>query len=1009
MLPVKVTAESNPRGGRIDLSWTNPPESVFKGVKIVRREVTYPDAAAIVKDAGIFNEELRAGEAATYADEQLKSETIYYYAVAAYDTSDPPNYFPVFVSTMSTTDYGAAAQLFENLPSLYRRADTLAPPDIARVAPEDRARGQLRRLLDMFGMEFDLVRSYAAGMRNFHDVDRIDGQLLPLLAQWIGWQTDYSLPFVNQRNEIKFAPHFYRTNGIAANLRAMINRLTTWDAQVKEFVHNILLTNNAERLTLWQKHRHDDKWETEQLVSSHVAYDGRPCVIQDDEQRQWLFYHAREDAPASNDTGGTSASGGEVSHVWFKQCSFGEWLPARRITLQGGINKYPSVVRRSGDGSFLVFYSRIEQGADTRALAQIKLSLLSAGQPAQPARIFGTKREPFALASGGSIVLKINDGENPFTREVVFREEDFQDIGQATAAEVARVLEREVPRVSAASGDNGSVTLTTIIEGDGAALRASGAAAQALGLDGQGAGSDATTARVSGSVAEPFALKGGATLSIKLDSSPPKLIVFDETFFHDIKQARAAEVAELINRVLPGSAEAVSDGGGVKLRISSAISGAQSSVLIDVDASSVAPALGLGVPLPPADPPASDTEPAALIDDLGNVWLFWSSLRAAGEGWSIWYNGFNSKTGAWGTARQLTSGRLADRQPAVLFGAGDDGKMWVFWSGKRRMESVERGGEKTMRLCWNIFYRSAPNVFTFEQLRASDWTERELEIVGTSAYDNQEPAVCQSYVAGAVDPDHVELYFTSSRTDGLSVWSNTVAANAQGDDVQITEGEFTQSAPAVAASAEKLILWFRSNATQVYNSSVYFAAKTYDARNSGSTTIDTRNPAKLSHSIRRSIDDITHYTYDTKREEKNWYARDTVGVYLTPDTTDEALILRKQSQLENFLRSVLPIQVRPVLIIQEVFPEKIYTYDYPTDAPQLQIREHAFDAQFNEIYRGLTESNFDRVNFRWMRTWARAYMDDVMPDTRGGAPPEINSRLFLTNVEEGSGSTEGEQ
>jgi phage tail-like protein len=1010
MLPGKVKAESNPRGGQIDLSWSNPREPAFKGIKIVRREATFPDAAAIAKDVGIYNAELRAGEEMTYADEkQLKSETVYYYAVAAYDASDPPNYFPVFVSAMSTTDYGSAAQLFENLPSLYRRADTLAPPNLSLIDAQDRAKGQLRRLLDMFGMQFDMLRSYAAGMRNFHDIDRVDGQLLPLLAQWIGWQTDFGLPLVNQRNELKYATHFYRTNGIAANLRAMINRLTTWDAQVKEFVHSILLTNNPERLTLWRKHRHLDKWDTEELISPHVAYEGRPCVVQDNDEQQWLFYHAREDTVPSS-AAGANARRREVSHLWLKQRSFGEWLPARRITFRDAINKYPAAVRRRGDGSFLVFYSVIEQDAGGQSLPQkIKLSLISSGRPAQPARIFGTKKEPFALSAEETLIVSAGDGANLFTREVVFHEEDFQKIGEATAAEVAAILNREVPGVSASVGDNNSVALTSIHEGGSASMTASGAAAQTFGLPDQGAGEDASTASVTSGVSEPFALRGGATLSIKIDHSSPKLIVFDQTFFEDISRARASEVAEVINREIPGSAQVLRDQDATRLKISSAIAGTESSVLIDVDASSAAPALGFGVPLPPSNPPAADTEPAAFADVAGNVWLFWSSLRAADGKWSIWYNCLDAEKGAWQEARQLTSGRVADKQPAVLFGAGDGGRIWVFWSGKRRVEAVEKSGAKVARLCWNIFYRSAPNTVSFEQLKASDWTERELNLTGASAYDNQEPAVCQRYVGDRVDPAHAELYFTSSRADGLSVWSNIVAADAQGEDVQITQGEFTQRAPAVASSAERLILWYRSNATQVYSSSVYFTAKTYDARHSGSTTIDTRNSAKLSHSIRRGIDDITHYTYDTARKQTNWYSRDTVGVYLTPDTTDKALIIRKQSQLENFLQSVLPIQVRPVLIIQEVFPEKIYTYDYPKDAPQVRIREYAFDARLREIYKGLSEGAiFDRVNFRWMRTWARSHPDDVMPDTHGGQP-KINTRLFLKNVKEGTGGAgEGE-
>ena len=38
-----LKAEPHPDGNRVDLVWTNPTEANFRGVKILRREVTYPE------------------------------------------------------------------------------------------------------------------------------------------------------------------------------------------------------------------------------------------------------------------------------------------------------------------------------------------------------------------------------------------------------------------------------------------------------------------------------------------------------------------------------------------------------------------------------------------------------------------------------------------------------------------------------------------------------------------------------------------------------------------------------------------------------------------------------------------------------------------------------------------------------------------------------------------------------------------------------------------------------
>ncbi|MEJ2722165.1 MAG: phage tail protein, partial [bacterium] len=195
-----------------------------------------------------------AGESARFSDSGLKPETVYYYAVIAKDSASPQDE-PVFVSAMATAAYETAEQLYRRLPALYQRHDTVLPPAAPTLDPTDRDKGQLRRLMELFGLPLDLLRSFAAGMRDFNDVNRIDGELLRLLAQWIGWKNDFTLPLAKQRNEINYAPHYYRTTGTVANLRATINRLTTWDTQFKEFMHNVFRSNNPEALTLRQTRR----------------------------------------------------------------------------------------------------------------------------------------------------------------------------------------------------------------------------------------------------------------------------------------------------------------------------------------------------------------------------------------------------------------------------------------------------------------------------------------------------------------------------------------------------------------------------------------------------------------------------------------------------------------------------------------------------------------------------------------------------------------------------------
>ena len=296
-------AESNSRGGRIDLSWINPTLSEFPGfmgVRILRRKLTQPETAIqggqvspvaptqIVFDSG----PAAPGASGFFSDQGLKNETVYYYAAVAYSATQVSPL--VFASALATTPYQTADDLYRELPGFYRQFDTVTPPDAPGLDPAAIEKGQLRRSAEMFGEQFDLLRSYARAMRDFQQIDRIDGALLPLLAEWIGWQNDFTLSYAKQRNEISYTSHFHRTTGIAANLRATINRLTTWDAQVKEFVHNIFLTNAPEQLIIKERERIGANWQAERLITTDIAYEGRPAATRSSDGRLWLFYHARQ-------------------------------------------------------------------------------------------------------------------------------------------------------------------------------------------------------------------------------------------------------------------------------------------------------------------------------------------------------------------------------------------------------------------------------------------------------------------------------------------------------------------------------------------------------------------------------------------------------------------------------------------------------------------------------------------------------------------------------------------
>jgi len=175
--------------------------------------------------------------------------TTYYYELG------PPSPSPVFRATATATDiYLLGKTLYQMLPEIYRRHDVVSGPVVpgfdsgsaqARAVPEGpTTQGQLRRLIDLFGVGFDSMRSTAENLRNLPDIDHVDYQFLPLLSKWIGWDLSFDRSIPLQRHEVKYAAALYRITGTIPGCMVWARRLTGWQVRVKEFYRNAFFTND---------------------------------------------------------------------------------------------------------------------------------------------------------------------------------------------------------------------------------------------------------------------------------------------------------------------------------------------------------------------------------------------------------------------------------------------------------------------------------------------------------------------------------------------------------------------------------------------------------------------------------------------------------------------------------------------------------------------------------------------------------------------------------------------
>lgn len=232
----------------------------------------------------------------TLLEQGLRAETIHYYALFTADPGTTGGFRSEPDGRAAATPvrfYGMDRRLYGMLPAAVQRYDE-PEPDLAR-----QEQGQLRRLLQVFGAGLDQVRSQAEGLRTRHDVLNVHADLLPRLAHWIGWDYDQTLGELAQRNAILSAPEVYTTVGTAPNLRALVQRVTGWQCQVKEFVHNVFLSNAPESVRLWEiwEQRFDGRsWARSPTpISRSEGFHGRPAAAVDNAGVTWLFWHADGD------------------------------------------------------------------------------------------------------------------------------------------------------------------------------------------------------------------------------------------------------------------------------------------------------------------------------------------------------------------------------------------------------------------------------------------------------------------------------------------------------------------------------------------------------------------------------------------------------------------------------------------------------------------------------------------------------------------------------------------
>jgi hypothetical protein len=206
-------------------------------ISIVRQEFSIP---------ALGGDPLSHRATVQFLDRQnLQPGTVYYYTAFF----GPPGN-TVFsqgsqASALTPGPHGHAQ--FTALPQIHQQLDTTLPEPVT-VARADQSKGQLQRLMEVFDAQADLLQSDIEGLQDLHNIRRADSRLIPHLAQLIGWHLRDNLDEDGQRNELRYAPEVYKTVGTIPTIQAILNRLTGWKAEVREFAYNVLVSFDPDRL-----------------------------------------------------------------------------------------------------------------------------------------------------------------------------------------------------------------------------------------------------------------------------------------------------------------------------------------------------------------------------------------------------------------------------------------------------------------------------------------------------------------------------------------------------------------------------------------------------------------------------------------------------------------------------------------------------------------------------------------------------------------------------------------
>ncbi len=940
--PSRASARPYLLGGRIDVSWSNPPASASGpgqaqvGARVMRRERTYslgPDDGHIVYDGPVVDR---------VTDSGLTPGTRYYYTIFVYDGSRYLTGDGARVNALATGYGRLPGELYALLPAVHQREDTGLRPDeiaalpaevaarLAGLPPELAAAGQLRRFLEAALAPLAAARSNAEALPQLRDLEFAAPEFLPLLAGFLDAPIDQTLPVHLERGELRAAPPLLRMTGTVAALRSAVARYSGWQARVTEYAQNIARSNDAAQCAVFALRTAESVW-----------------VGADDAAPELGF-----------GPGNTSSAGTGTAPAVLSGSIPGPFRLRAGMELSVRVDGLLPVTVRftEGDaenlaaattGELVEVLTRLLPEAGARSLPDGRLQLRSpGGAPASTVTITPSDGSPITLQGAVRGRIAVADFGSPYGVRVGYEVDDGAGGRRLTGLALHDGVRGDpfalLPRGPAAQGQPALVALPPA---------AAGSSPRAMLVWVADPGTDHARLRwLIGTVTAPgpavltgeragrLAVPDGSWLVLRNGRGQRRGVRFVAADWADPAGATPAEAVSALQARLAGFASArVAPGGRVQL-VSSG-TGPAERLDVDPDLSSAAAALGLTGSAASARGSANDTiewvagpdpdgnstiatvpagwlaDPAAALDPAGGVTVAYA--RHDGQRWQV-------RTVRWDGTAWSGDTLLPDdigsaggaREPTL---AVVQNELWAAWSGREDA--------------------AAPWTLRFSVRQAGGWSSPAALL----------PAPVPAAIPGP-DPDRAPLLagdrqpallttaaaqptvvFASDRGGSAALWT----APAGTDPTPVTSGPAADGWPALMRIDGDTWLLFRSDRN---------VAPARAGRGRGQDTGTLRRRAGTVTPVPRDLGrirgaggwgDLLAYTPQRPEGESpgrpltdlDRYTRGTVGLHLT-QAASGPLDAATAARLRVILRRVVPITVRVLVhLASPVLIEEVYSPD----------------------------------------------------------------------------------